>query len=260
LQSNMNNVEPRNIPNLRHFSLKSLSGRRRSPSPLYSINLSQATTTKRLMTNESADKENNLSSYREEGKKEAVYTPLTKILMRSSSLAPRPESKVTTVRVSVTNTEADRESYVEKREKQDRKFEMWRKLTEIKALILRNIQKEEAKSFPSRLSVKKVMECLHILNDPESIFSELMGLVIQTLRSAIYINPLTKDVYSKIIAVTDNEDLKSLIDTIDQGGVPCYSLLTVLVKDLIKNGKLRSHRNKDDVILIESKLSEKFFV
>jgi len=77
----MNNVELKNIPNLRHFSLKSLSSRRRSPSPLYSINLSQATTTKRLQTNESVENEQNLSSYRGEGKKEAGQTPLTKILM-----------------------------------------------------------------------------------------------------------------------------------------------------------------------------------
>jgi len=46
---------------------------------------------------------------------------------------------------------------------------MWKKLTEIKALLLRNNQKEEAKSFPSRLSVKKVMECLHVLNEYENI-------------------------------------------------------------------------------------------
>ena len=43
-----------------------------------------------------------------------------------------------------------------------------------------------------------------------------------------------------------------MIDTIDQREVPCYSLLTVIVKDLIKQGKLRSQRNKDDIILIES--------
>ena len=103
-------------------------------------------------------------------------------VLGSSSVAPRPESKVATVRVSVAHTETDRESFVEKREKQDRKvcfkgsleskivqFEMWKKLTEIKALLLRNNQKEEAKSFPSRLSVKKVMECLHVLNEYESI-------------------------------------------------------------------------------------------
>ena len=129
----MNNVEPKNIPNLRHFSLKHLTGQRRSPSPLYSVNLSHGANAKRLSTTESAENENNLSSYRGEGKRDAYYTPLTKILMSnflqslfliklgSSSVAPRPESKVQTVRVSVVHTETERESFVEKREKQDKK-------------------------------------------------------------------------------------------------------------------------------------------
>jgi len=45
---------------------------------------------------------------------------------------------------------------------------------------------------------------------------------------------------------------ENLIDTLDQG-IPCYSLLMAIVKDLIKQGKLKNQRNKDDVILIESK-------
>ncbi len=42
---------------------------------------------------------------------------------------------------------------------------MWKKLTEIKGLLLRNNQKDDPRMFPSRVCVRRVMECLNILNE-----------------------------------------------------------------------------------------------
>jgi len=53
--------------------------------------------------------------------------------------------------------------------------------------------------------------CIYNKNRTDSVLTELMNMVMTTLKSAIYIHPKMKEVYTKILPIIDNDDLSNII-------------------------------------------------
>lgn len=113
-------------------------------------------------------------------------------------------------------------------------------------------------------NIKQLQISLNLIYRTESSLSELMSLVVLTLKSAIYGNPKMTESLLQLSSAAENEELSnlgililnkitkgSLALSLEYNNVTYYSLVTVLAKELVKQTAPKPDENLDDKLRIQ---------
>ena len=65
---------------------------------------------------------------------------------------------------------------------------MWEKITALKTSLGRYLVPNEVPKLPSRLDIRRIIKCLETLNDEDSNLTELMQIVVNILKAALFVD------------------------------------------------------------------------
>jgi len=87
---------------------------------------------------------------------------------------------------------------------------MWEKITALKTSLGKYLDPNEVPRLPSRLDIRKIIKCLETLNDEDSSLTELMQIVVNVLKAALFVDWKVIEPFAERLYDESNEELSIL--------------------------------------------------
>lgn len=89
---------------------------------------------------------------------------------------------------------------------------MWEKITALKTSLGKYLDPNEVPRLPSRLDIKRIIKCLETLNDEDSNLTELMQIVVNVLKSALFVDWKVIEPFAERLSEECNDEMSILME------------------------------------------------
>ena len=84
---------------------------------------------------------------------------------------------------------------------------MWEKITALKTSLGKYLDPNEVPRLPSRLDIKRIIKCLETLNDEDSSLTELMQIVVNVLKAALFVDWKVIEPFAERLSEECNDEM-----------------------------------------------------